>query len=172
MRHTCARALLSSLIDLLTPDPARATSGGPAIANGWDDRQTHPRDCTELTTMQNYSLKAIPVALALLASAACGVKKTTTDISPSIQRAPTCEDAIVTYASRSDVPSDYYELAYIQAEGNSVYTTDNKLQQNIRNAAAKVGATAVIANPVEQAKTTAKILGEAVIAKSATQKAS
>lgn len=122
--------------------------------------------------MKNISLKAIPVALALLASAACGVKKTTTDISPSIQRAPTCEDAIVTYASRSDVPSDYYELAYIQAEGNSVYTTDNKLQQNIRNAAAKVGATAVIANPVEQSKTTVKVLGEAVMAKSATQKAS
>jgi len=122
--------------------------------------------------MKTVSLKAIPLALALAATVACGVKKKTTDISPSISRAPTCEDAIATYATRADVPSDYYELAYVEAEGNSVYTTDNKLQQNIRNAAAKVGATAVIVNPVEQAKTTAKILGEAVIAKSATQKAS
>ena len=122
--------------------------------------------------MTNVSLKTATVALAILAASACGVRKTTTDISPSISRAPTCEDAIVTYASRSDVPSDYYELAYIEAEGNSVYTTDNKLQENIRNAAAKVGATAVIANPVEQAKTTVKILGEAVAANSATQKAS
>ena len=122
--------------------------------------------------MKTISLKAIPLALALAATVACGVKKKTTDISPSISRAPTCEDAIATYATRAEVPSDYYELAYVEAEGNSVYTTDNKLQQNIRNAAAKVGATAVIVNPVEQAKTTAKILGEAVIAKSATQKAS
>lgn len=122
--------------------------------------------------MKNSTLKAIPLALALLASAACGVKKKTTDISPSISRAPTCEDAVATYANRSDVPTDYYELAYIQAEGNSVYTTDNKLQQNIRNAAAKVGATAVIANPVEQSKTAVKILGEAVVSGSATQKAS
>ena len=122
--------------------------------------------------MKNISLKAIPLALALLASAACGVKKKTTDISPSISRAPTCEDAVATYATRSDVPTDYYELAYIEAEGNSVYTTDNKLQQNIRNAAAKVGATAVIANPVEQSKTAVKVLGEAVVAKSATAKAS
>ena len=122
--------------------------------------------------MKNITLKAIPLALALLASAACGVKKKTTDISPSISRAPTCEDAVATYSSRSDVPTDYYELAYIQAEGNSVYTTDNKLQQNIRNAAAKVGATAVIANPVEQSKSTVKILGEAVVSSSATQKAS
>ena len=122
--------------------------------------------------MKNVSLKTVTVALALVAVSACGVKKKTTDISPSISRAPTCEDAIVTYASRSDVPSDYYELAYIEAERNSVYTTDNKLEENIRNAAAKVGATAVIANPVEQSKTTVKILGEAVVAKTATQKAS
>jgi hypothetical protein len=121
--------------------------------------------------MKNMTLKAIPLALALVASAACGVKKKTTDISPSISRTPTCEDAIATYATRSDVPSDYYELAWISAEGNSVYTTDNKLQQNIRNAAAKVGATAVIVNPVEQAKTSVKILGEAVMSGSATQKA-
>ena len=122
--------------------------------------------------MKNPSLKALPLALALVATAACGVKKKTTDISPAISRAPTCEDAVATYATRSDVPTDYYELAYVEAEGNSVYTTDNKLQENIRNAAAKVGATAVIANPVEQSKTTVKVLGEAVALKSATQKAS
>ena len=122
--------------------------------------------------MKNLSLKAFPLVLALAVTAACGVKKQTTDISPTISRAPTCEDAIATYATRSDVPTDYYELAYVEAEGNSVYTTDNKLQENIRNAAAKVGATAVIANPVEQSKTAVKVLGEAVVAKSATQKAS
>lgn len=121
--------------------------------------------------MKNISLKAFPLAIALAATAACGVKKQTTDISPSISRAPTCEDAIATYATRSDVPTDYYELAYVEAEGNSVYTTDNKLQENIRNAAAKVGATAVIVNPVEQSKTAVKVLGEAVVAKSATQRA-
>lgn len=118
------------------------------------------------------SLKSIPLVLALVAGAACGVKKQTTDISPSMQRAPTCEDAIVTYATRSEVPNDYYELAWVEAEGNSVYTTDNKLQQNVRNGAAKVGATAVIVNPVEQSKTTVKVLGEAVVAKSATARVS
>ena len=120
--------------------------------------------------MKNMTLKAIPLALALVASAACGVKKQTTDISPTITRAATCEDAIVTYASRSDVNSDYYELAWLEAQGNSVYTTDNKLAENIRNAAAKVGATAVIVNPVSQSKETVKVLGEAVMSSSATQK--
>ena len=118
------------------------------------------------------AIKALPLALALAAGTACGVKKTTTEISPTAQRAPTCAEAITTYATRSEVPADYYELAFIEAEGNSVYTTDNKLQDQIRNGAAKVGASAVIVNPVEQSKTTVKVLGEAVGANTATQKAS
>lgn len=122
--------------------------------------------------MSMSHLKAIALATAVVAASACGVKKSTTDIAPTSQRTPTCAEAITTYASRSDVPSDYYELAFIEAEGNSVYTTDNKLRDEIRDGAAKVGASAIIVNPVEQSKTTVKVLGEAVAAASATQKAS
>ena len=118
-------------------------------------------------------IKGTALACALALGSACaGVKKTTTTINPAMSRAPTCASAIAVYNSRSDVPYDYYELAWIQATGNSVWTTDNQLQTQIRNGAAKVGANAVIVNPVEQSKTTIKVLGEAVGAKSATQKAS
>jgi len=116
------------------------------------------------------TLTAMPLALLLLG--ACGVKKNTTDISPGIDRAPTCAAGITEYKDRSEVPSDYYELAFVEAEGNSVYTTDNKLQEQIRVGAAKVGASAVIVNPVEQSKSTVKVLGEALGVKSATQRAS
>ena len=112
------------------------------------------------------------LGLALAATAACGVKKKTTDVSPRMSFAPTCENAIVTYNGRADVASDYYEVAWVEASGNSVYTTDNKLQEEIRTAAAKVGASAVIVNPVDQSKEGVKVLGEAVGAKSATAKAS
>jgi len=122
--------------------------------------------------MRVTRVKAISLAVALVGASACGVKKQTTDINPTANRAPTCEEAIATYATRSDVPSDYYELAFIEAEGNSVYTTDNKLRDEIRSGAAKVGASAVIVNRVEQAKTTVKVLGEAIGAGTATQKAS
>src|SRR4051812_18722770 len=119
------------------------------------------------------AIRGIALACALATGAACaGVKKTTTDINPSMNRAPTCASAIAVYNARADVPYDYYELAWIEAEGNSVWTTDNQLQTQIRNGAAKVGANAVIVNPVQQSKTTVKVLGEAVGAKSATQKAS
>jgi hypothetical protein len=116
--------------------------------------------------------KGIALACALAAGSACaGVRKKTTDINPSMSRAPTCATAIAVYNSRADVPYDYYELAWIEAQGNSVWTTDNQLQTQIRNGAAKVGANAVIVNPVQQAKSTVKVLGEAIGTNSATQKA-
>jgi hypothetical protein len=117
--------------------------------------------------------KGIALACALAIGSACaGVKKTTTAINPSVNRPSTCANAIAVYNSRADVPYDYYELAWIQASGNSVWTTDNQLQTQIRNGAAKVGANAVIVNPVTQSKSTVKILGEAIGANSATAKAS
>ena len=119
------------------------------------------------------TIKGLTLAVALAVGSACaGVRKTTTDVNASVNRAPTCAAAIAVYNSRADVPYDYYELAWIEAEGNSVWTTDNQLQKQIRNGAAKVGSNAVIINPVTQSKSAVKILGEAIGASSATQKAS
>lgn len=121
----------------------------------------------------NNTFKGIALASTLAVASACaGVRKTTTDLNPNVNRAPTCAAAIAVYNSRADVPYDYYELAWLQAEGNSVWTTDNQLQQQIRNGAAKVGANAVIVNPVTQSKSTVKVLGEAIGSSSATQKQS
>jgi hypothetical protein len=123
--------------------------------------------------MNTTTFKGIALACALAVGSACaGVKKTTTDVNPSVNRRSTCANAIAVYNSRADVPYDYYELAWIEASGNSVWTTDNQLQTQIRNGAAKVGANAVIVNPVTQAKSTVKVLGEAIGTGSATAKAS
>jgi hypothetical protein len=123
--------------------------------------------------IRTNTFKGIALACALAAGSACaGVKKTTTDINPRMNRAPTCANAIAVYNSRADVPHDYYELAWIQASGNSVWTSDNQLQTQIRNGAAKVGANAVIVNPVQASKSTVKVLGEAIGTNSATAKAS
>lgn len=118
------------------------------------------------------ALKGIALACAVAVGSACaGVKKTTTDLNPSVNRPSTCAAAIAVYNIRADVPYDYHELAWIEASGNSVWTTDNQLQTQIRNGAAKVGANGIIVNPVTQAKSTVKILGEAIGTNSATQKA-
>lgn len=114
--------------------------------------------------------KILPAIAAVFALSACGVKKTTTAINPSYSRAPTCAEAVDVYASRSKVPHDYYELAWIEAEGSSVYTTDGKLQQQVVNGAAKVGANGVIINPAQEANATVKVLGEALGMNSSTTK--
>src|SRR5437867_13221162 len=95
------------------------------------------------------AFKGITLACAVAIGSACaGVKKTTTDIIPSMSRAPKCAAAIAVFNSLSDVPYDYYELAWIEAFGNSVCTTDNQLQTQVRNGAAKVGANAVLTSLV------------------------
>lgn len=111
-------------------------------------------------------------AALLIASAACGVKTQTTDVSPSISRSPTCENAIEVYENRASVPSSYYELAWIDAEGNSVWTTDNQMRTTMKKRAAEVGANGLIANDVQQNKQSVSVLGEAVGAHSATARAS
>src|SRR5438067_1164610 len=72
--------------------------------------------------MFRSTLRIASLAIASAAASACGVKKTTTAINPAFSRAPTCDEAIIVYNSRADVPHDYYEVAWVQAEGSSVYT--------------------------------------------------
>ena len=118
------------------------------------------------------ALKLAPLAVAIAVASGCGVKKTTETVNPAYSRAPTCDDAIVVYSSRAEVPSDYYEVAWIGAQANSVYTSDGKLTSEIIKGAAKAGANAVIINPGKEATSTVKVLGEALGTKSATTKVS
>ena len=114
---------------------------------------------------------ALIVSLMWLASA-CGVRTNTRDLNPAVTRAPTCEDAIDTYTSRGQVPHDYYELAWISAEGNSVYTSEGKIASQVRKKAAEVGANAVIVNDFKESGATAKVVGAALGSTSADTKVS
>jgi hypothetical protein len=115
---------------------------------------------------------AAPVVALVLLTSACGVRTNTRDLNPAITRAPTCEDAIDTYTSRSQVPHDYYELAWISAEGNSVYTSEGKIASQVRKKAAEVGANAVIVNDFKESGATAKVVGAALGSTSADTKVS
>jgi hypothetical protein len=114
----------------------------------------------------------VATAMLLIAVGACSVKSSSTDISPSINRNPTCENAVAVYNSRAEVPNSYYELAWVTAEGNSVWTTDAQLRSEMRKRAAQSGANGIIVNAVSQNKTGVNVLGEAVGANTATQRAS
>ena len=121
--------------------------------------------------MKAIAFRTIAVGV-LLGSLACGVKSRTTDMNPSLSRNPTCENAIAIFDSRADVPSSYYELAWIEVEGNSVWTTDHQMTDKMKKRAAEVGANGLIANPVQQNKVGVNVLGEAIGAHTATARAS
>jgi hypothetical protein len=114
----------------------------------------------------------ILLASGLLAESGCAVKTRTTDINPAVSRNPTCANAVQVYASRAEVPSSYREVAWIEAEGNSVWTTDSQMRSEMQKRAAEAGANGLIANPVDQNKTGVNVLGEAIGAHTATAKAS
>lgn len=123
--------------------------------------------------MKRTSLKwALALAVTTLGASACGVRTHTTDVSPGMSRAATCDEAVDVYASRAAVPHDYYELAWISGQGNSVYTTDGKITDQIRKKAAQVGANAIIVNDFKESGATTKVIGAALGANSADTKVS
>jgi hypothetical protein len=113
----------------------------------------------------------LPLVITSLTASACGVRTKTTDISPATRPA-TCDEAVDVYTSRGAVPHDYRELAWISAEGNSVYTTEGKIVAQIRKKAADVGANAIIVNDFKTTGTTSKVIGAAVGASTADTKTS
>lgn len=121
--------------------------------------------------MRPTILRSAMLAL-LLAAGACSVKSKSTDISPRISRNPTCENAVEVYNSRAEVPSSYYELAWIEAKGNSVWTTDAQMRSEMRKRAAESGANGIIVNEISQNKVGVNVLGEAIGAKTATARSS
>jgi hypothetical protein len=115
---------------------------------------------------------ALPLVIAALTASACGVRTKTTAIAPAMTRSATCDEAIDVYTSRGAVPHDYYEVAWISAEGNSVYTSEGKILDQIRKKAADAGANAIIVNDFQISATGAKVLGAAVGGNSADTKTS
>ncbi len=110
--------------------------------------------------------------LSVLAVSACGVRTSTTDLNPAMSRAATCDEAVDTYTSRAQLPHDYYEVAWISGEANSVYTSDGKITAQIRKKAADAGANAIIVNDFKESDGTAKVLGAALGSNSADAKVS
>jgi hypothetical protein len=101
----------------------------------------------------------------------CGAHAHIDARNPSLTLAPTCADAVPVYRSSADVPYDYYEVALISAEGNSVYNGNGDLLKSVRNQAARVGANGVVVNSLRATHATVKILGAAVGGNDAQRKA-
>lgn len=105
---------------------------------------------------------ALAFAGIALVSTGCATGVDITRTTPQHTFAPTCEAGITVLDSRARVTSDYYEVAYITAAGNAVWTDNEDLVKRMKQSAAEVGATAIIANVSGPSATTAQILGAAI----------
>lgn len=97
-----------------------------------------------------------------LAATACATGIDITRTTPTRQFVATCEAGITVLDSRARITSDYYEVAYITAEGNAVWTDNEDLVTRMKQSAAEVGATAIVANVSGPSATGAQILGAAI----------
>jgi hypothetical protein len=111
--------------------------------------------------MKSWRATIALLSLALV-TAACATGVNVTRTQPQYGFQPTCADAVTVFDSRARVTSSYYEVAYITAEGNAVWTDSEDLVQRMKESAAEVGATAIIADVSGPSATTAQILGAAI----------
>jgi uncharacterized protein (DUF849 family) len=112
---------------------------------------------------------------ALIAACALGACATHAHVvarNPALTLAPTCSDAVAAYGSRDKVPYDYYEVAVITGEGNSVYTGNGDVLKSVRKQAASVGANGVVIDSLRASHATVKVLGAALGGNEAERKAS
>lgn len=106
--------------------------------------------------------RGILAVAGLLVPAACATGIDITRTAPQYAFAPTCEAAVTVFDSRARITSSYYEIAYITAEGNAVWTDNEDLVRRMKQSAAEVGATAIVADVTGPSATTAQILGAAI----------
>jgi hypothetical protein len=104
------------------------------------------------------------VAPSLLVSAllACGARARVVAMNPALALAPTCSNAVPVFADSQHVPYDYYEVALITAEGNSVYNGNGDLLKSIRSQAARLGANGVVIDALGATHATVKVVGAAL----------
>jgi hypothetical protein len=106
----------------------------------------------------------------LCAVAACGAHASIVARNPAPALTPTCVEAVAAYGDRDQVPYDYYEVALIRGEGNSVYTGNGDVLKSVRKQAASVGANGVVVDSLRATHATVKILGAALGGKDADRK--
>jgi len=95
---------------------------------------------------------------------------TRTHVEPTVASrsfSPTCTEGVVVYDDFTTVPYDYYEVAFITAEQNAVYTDKAQMVEAMKKRAAEQGGNALVVNSVSNTKSGIKLLGAALGANSA-----
>jgi hypothetical protein len=115
-----------------------------------------------LLSLSSQRVAFLATCAVLAAETACATQTQIVASNPAMSLAPTCTDAVAAYPDRDHVPYDYYEVALVTAEGNSVYTGNGDLLKGMRSKAASVGANGLVINSLGATHATVKVIGAAV----------
>jgi hypothetical protein len=138
--------------------------------HGWST-DVGPDFCFIDGMLRPQSRRMLCASIFLWALSGCGTRAHIEARNSALTLAPTCANAVPVYPSSADVRYDYYEVALITAEGNSVYTGNGDVLKSIRDQAASVGANGVVVDSLRATHATVKILGAAVGGSDAERKA-
>lgn len=116
------------------------------------------------------ALKSAALMIGVAIAGGCHSRANVVATSPLIALSPTCLEAVPVYADSHLVPYDYYEVALITGEGNSVYTGNGDLLKAMRGKAASAGANGLILGDLSVSHATVKVIGAALGGKDADRK--
>jgi hypothetical protein len=102
------------------------------------------------------------VAGAGLVMAACGTRTQTFPTTLSRSFDPVCDEGVAVFNDFSEVPYDYYEVAFITSEQNAVYTDKGQMVTAMRKRAGEQGGNGLVVASSGNTKTGIKILGGAL----------
>jgi hypothetical protein len=116
-----------------------------------------------------YTTRIFPVMILSGATllSACATRTNVQPTASSRSFSPVCSEGVAVYDDFTSVPFDYYEVAYITAEQNSVYTDKGQMVTAMRKRAGEQGGNALVVNSVSNSKSSVKLLGAALGANSA-----
>lgn len=120
--------------------------------------------------MPNIRVRAFGAVTGLAAAAAlaaCGVKTTVQPTPASRAFDPVCVNGVTVFQDFSQVPYDYYEVAFVQSSGNGLYTGNGDALLAMRTRAGEQGANAIVVNDLAVKGSPIKNLGAALGANSA-----
>lgn len=94
---------------------------------------------------------------------ACGRTRTTVQPTPANRSFdPVCVNGVAVFSEFSRVPYDYYEVAFITSQGNSVYTDNSDALNALRKRAGEQGGNAIVVNSLRVKGSAIKTIGAAL----------
>ena len=106
--------------------------------------------------------RVVGLACMICVFSACGARTRVVATNSALSLARTCQDAVSVFADNQHVPYDYYEVALITSEGNSVYIGNGDILKSIRNQAARLGANGIVVDDLGATHATVKVVGAAL----------